>query len=473
LYHWINQPIAIFPPANDTFVFSGSAVIDVNNTSGFFPTQNNGVVAIYTLAQYPNNQAGPQQQAIAYSRDGGYTFTPYEKNPVIPSTSSQFRDPKVIWYNDHWVMVIAYAIDFTIGFYTSPDLKSWTHASNFSHHGLLGLQYECPNLVEMPIRQSDGSSSSTAWLLQISINPGAPLGGSIAEYFPGHFNGTHFTTYDAAARIADFGKDNYAAQFFYGTGSSGVDAVSMGWASNWQYSQVVPTGNLEGWRSSMSIPRRNYLANATRIGPVMVSEPYGIDAVLGDTLASKSSLGNGTVSVDYSGVASNAVWLVVNATNVNASLFTQYSTLNFTFSSPVSNESVSGGQYFAGDSHFFLNRGAVLGFDNPFFTDKVSTTEIIGTSWVLQVLIDRSIIEVFLENGWRSATQTFFPKQPLTQLTVSAGAIPAGMKLSVEVKAIKSAWAREADESGLVVGNVTATGQMKSKRGVRYMANFE
>lgn len=121
---------------------------------------------------------------------------------MIASTSSQFRDPKVIWYEDHWVMVLAYAQEFAIGFFTSPNLKEWTATSNFSYHGLLGLQYECPNLVEMPVKGTD----ETMWVLQISINPGAPLGGSIAEYFPGSFNGTHFEAVDGVARIADFGK---------------------------------------------------------------------------------------------------------------------------------------------------------------------------------------------------------------------------------------------------------------------------
>lgn len=105
----------------------------------------------------------------------------YEGNPVIPSNSSEFRDPKVIWYKDHWVMVVAYSREFTIGFFTSPNLKNWTHASNLSHVGLMGLQYECPDLVEMPVLGTD----TTMYLLQISINPGAPLGGSISQNFPG------------------------------------------------------------------------------------------------------------------------------------------------------------------------------------------------------------------------------------------------------------------------------------------------
>jgi beta-fructofuranosidase len=100
------------------------------------------------------------------------------------------------------VLVLAYAQEFTVGIFTSPNLKDWTHASNFSYHGLLGLQYECPNLVEMPMN----GSSVSMYVLQVSINPGAPLGGSIAQYFPGHFNGTHFEAVDAVTRIADFGK---------------------------------------------------------------------------------------------------------------------------------------------------------------------------------------------------------------------------------------------------------------------------
>lgn len=174
---------------------------------------------------------GIEQQAIAYSRDGGYTFEAYADNPVIPSTSIQFRDPKVIWHapTERWVLVVAYPVDFTIGFYTSTNLKEWEHVSNFTNHGLLGYQYECPNLVQIPMEGAD----DPVWLLAISINPGAPLGGSITEYFPGEFNGTHYVPFDSAARLTDFAKDNYAAQWFYGLPGN-EKQVSIGWASNWQ-----------------------------------------------------------------------------------------------------------------------------------------------------------------------------------------------------------------------------------------------
>jgi beta-fructofuranosidase len=298
------------------------------------------------------------------------------------------------------------------------------------------------------------------YVLQISINPGAPLGGSVTEYFPGYFNGTHFEPVDGAARIADFGKDNYAGQFFYGI-PSGSNAVSISWASNWEYTQLVPTGPREGWRSSMSLPRQNFLKNVTGAGWDMVSIPYDMSPVLGKELAIKSSLQNEELVVDYSSVSSNALYLEVNATNINPTFLGSDATLNFTFRSPISHEYIEGGFYFAGDNNFFLNRGGLHGFANPFFTDKFSTTTPISAdgTWSMVVVIDRSIIELFLDGGARSATATFYPVQPLTELAIRAGGISEDMAISITVRAVESAWAQYEDKTGLVVGNVSACGR--------------
>lgn len=457
-------------------MFSGSAVIDVNNTSGFFPGQDNGVVAIFTLAKYPGGVAGPQTQNIAWSKDGGFTFQYYINNPVINSTSSQFRDPKVIFYKDHWVMVVSYAQEFTIGIFTSPDLKNWTHSSNFTHVGLLGTQYECPNLVEMPLT-GDPSGNSTIYVLQISLQPGAPLGGSISQYFPGTFDGYTFTAVDAAARIADFGKDNYAGQFFYGV-PSGADAVSIAWAANWQYAQQVPTGNTENFRSVMSVPRRNTIvANATRVGYLLTSMPYDLTPVLGPTLAKNASFANATVALDYSGVSSGALYFEANVTNLNASLIQSYTTLNFTFMSPQTGEYLQGGFYFGGDTPFFINRGGIRGFDNVFFTDKFSIADIYdGVTWTLSGVIDRSILEVFVDSGRHAATTTFYPTQPLSIMTLSTYMMPVGANVSVAVYALKSAWAQYENATGTVVGNITTSGNATRatmmKREPLYEASF-
>jgi beta-fructofuranosidase len=201
LYHWHNHPIALSPESPDEGIFSGSAVVDVDNTSGFFGNQsssNPGIVAIYTL-----NTPSKETQNIAYSTDGGYTFTKYSGNPVIDVNSNQFRDPKVIWHADtkKWIMAVALPTKFSVVFYTSSNLKTWEEASTFSHQGWLGIQFECPNLVEVPVHNSDQQDSGeTKWVLVVSVNPGAPQGGSFTQFFPGEFDGTKFTPEDNAAR---------------------------------------------------------------------------------------------------------------------------------------------------------------------------------------------------------------------------------------------------------------------------------
>ncbi|KAL2074502.1 hypothetical protein VTL71DRAFT_8280 [Oculimacula yallundae] len=446
LYTWQNEKIAIFATPQSQ-IFSGSIVIDTNNTSGFFPNQTNGVVAIYTL-----NTAVEQTQEIAYSFDDGYTFTNYTANPVLRASppSTQFRDPKVIWFEDHWVMVISYSQEFVIGIFTSPNLKEWTHASNFTNAGLLGLQYECPALVSMPVRGGD-----PIWLMAISLNPGAPLGGSITEYFPGSFNGTHFTAVDAAARIADFGKDNYAGQFFYGTPES-QDPVFIAWASNWQYTQQVPTGPAEGWRSVMSLPRSSHLIrNATRTGWALVSKPYDLTPILSDSLISSPSLGNGSLIADYSSVSSGALYFRVNITGLPRS--PPGGTLNFTLSSSATRESVSGGFYMSGDNPFWVSRANVLGFGqtNPFFTDKFSVGNPLNAdgTFTLEGVVDRSILEVFLDEGRSSGTFTFFPEGVLDTIEIRTEGVSQNATVSVGVWGLKSTWAAQAGEDGLVHGN--------------------
>ncbi|KFG78865.1 beta-fructofuranosidase [Metarhizium anisopliae] len=456
LYHWTNQPIALFPPKKNVYIFSGSAVIDKNNTSGFFGTQSNGVVAIYTLAEYlDDGSPGPQSQAIAYSYDSGFTFTPYDGNPVIPSNSSQFRDPKVVWYEDHWVMVVAYAQEFAIGIFTSPDLIEWTHASNFSNQGLLGLQWECPNLVRMPLYTEDGQRRDDMWTMLISINPGAPVGGSITEYYPGTFNGTHFEAVDSVARIADFGKDNYAGQFFFGVPDE-EDPVSIAWASNWQYTQTVPTAQ-EGWRSAMSLPRRNYLTRIDRVGWKLISSPYDMQPIMGRNLAYNQSLVNGSLTVDFSDIASNAVYWEVNVTGLPKKGVPEMATLNFTLLSPITAEYIRGGYYFGGDNPFYLDRGGAKGFDNVFFTDKLSTNSLFRNgSWSMKGVMDRSILELFLNDGVDSATATFFATQPLTFLIISTSSLPHGTRVSTRVNALKSTWQQMEDPGdGLVHGNMS------------------
>ena len=445
LYTWTNQAIAIAPANSSEGIFSGSAVIDVNNTSGFFPNQTNGVVAFYTL-----NGPYDQNQNLAYSHDGGYTFTKFSGNPLISVGSTQFRDPKVFWYNDHWVMVLVYAQEFTVGIYTSPNMLNWTHASNFSHHGLLGTQYECPNLVEMPLE--GGGGAETIWLMYISIQPGAPLGGSIGQYFIGMFNGTHYETLDNVARIADWGKDNYASQFFYGIPGS-QRQVSVAWASNWQYCNYVPTGPAEGWQSAMSLPRVNYVRNATRTGYTLVSLPYGLEALRqSEVVAADQDLGaNGTLFADVS-AGSGAFMLDVNITGLNTTGLSSMAGVNFTLFASGSGESISGGIMIAEDAVQWVDRGGIRGFDNIYYTDKFSAAFVLQDSFDFQVVVDRSMIEIFGLRGERSATLVYYPEALLDSIVVRSGGLNDGVSITASIYSLENTWgAQEVYPNGTAV----------------------
>ncbi|PGH10511.1 hypothetical protein AJ79_05439 [Helicocarpus griseus UAMH5409] len=433
LYQWENHPVAI-APENPGFeaIFSGCVVVDENNTSGFFPDQRNGVVAIYTL-----HTDKEETQDIAYSTDGGYTFTKYAHNPVLSIGSTQFRDPKVFWHpqTQKWVMPIAYAEELVIGFYTSVDLKTWQHASNFSHEKLVGTQFECPNLMQVPVQDS----GEILDVLLISVNPGAPLGGSITQYLTGHFDGTSFVPIDTQERFTDFAKDNYATQIFYGT-PAGKSPISMAWANNWEYAQEVPTGELEGWRSAMSLPREHSLKDIAGFGYMLLSSPYNIETVR-DTSLARCSLRRNSLSLDYSQVASKALYFEVTIQDIPDTGAT--GTLNFDFKSTSSGETLKGEISVAdNDRHFFIDRGGVRGFSSPSFTPRFTTPVpyFEGNRFHFSVAIDRSILEVFLNYGEQSATVVFYPLESLDQLTVSARDLNEHVTADIEVWGLQSTW---------------------------------
>ncbi len=194
LVHWKELPVAI-PQDNNEYVFSGSAVLDKDNTSGLGTRQNPPMVAIYTSAQ---KATGIQEQALAYSTDGGLTWTKYSANPVLNINSQNFRDPKVFWYapSHRWLMVVARSDLRQVEFYSSPNLKNWTYLSDFGPAGSITGVWECPDLFPLKV---DGNPHRTKWVLVANVNPGAPAGGSGTQYFVGQFDGTHFTSDEPAS----------------------------------------------------------------------------------------------------------------------------------------------------------------------------------------------------------------------------------------------------------------------------------
>ena len=216
LIHWENHPIALYPDSLG-YIFSGSAVVDENNTSGFGKEGKIPLVAIFTHHNPKAEKESPttvENQSIAFSLDDGYTWTKYTGNPVLKNPGIRdFRDPKVFWFEDgkKWIMTLA-ASDQII-FYSSPDLKTWTKESEFGKEfGAHGGVWECPDLFSLQYKDE------TIWVLIVNINPGGPNGGSAAQYFTGQFDGKTFIPYQTDTRWADYGPDDYAGVTWSNTG---------------------------------------------------------------------------------------------------------------------------------------------------------------------------------------------------------------------------------------------------------------
>ena len=251
LVHWEHLPVALAEEGG-IMIFSGSAVVDRDNTSGLCtsgaPGDSSCLVALYT-----GHTATNQSQHLAFSNDRGRHWTKYASNPVLDIGAKDFRDPKVFWYapTRRWVMVVSLATQQQVRFYSSPNLREWTRLGEFGAAGATSGIWECPDLFELPV---EGRPGETRWVLIVNINPGAPAGGSGAQYFVGRFNGETFVSDDAPAKVrwADYGKDFYAAVSWNGVPASDGRRVWLGWMSNWEYAAQEPT---TPFRGAMTIPR--------------------------------------------------------------------------------------------------------------------------------------------------------------------------------------------------------------------------
>ena len=275
LVQWKEQPIALYPDSIG-MIFSGSAVLDKNNTSGLGRGGIAPLVAIFTQHFMPGEKASRtdfQNQSIAYSLDEGKTWTKYAGNPVLKTPNlKDFRDPKVIWHapTQKWIMSLAVADH--VEFYSAPDLINWTKESEigknlFAHGGV----WECPDFFQL------STPEGKKWVLIVNINPGAPNGGSGTQYFLGDFDGKNFILDESTKPYIqnnqglwmDYGRDNYAGVTWSDVPQKDGRRILIGWMSNWQYAQKVPT---EAWRSAATLPRVLSLQKTTQ-GYRLISEP--------------------------------------------------------------------------------------------------------------------------------------------------------------------------------------------------------
>ncbi len=249
LLKWEHLPLAL-AEEDGIMIFSGSAVIDWKNSSGFGVGDQPPMVAIYT-----GHRDGHQDQRLAFSNDKGRTWTKYGDNPVLDLNLPDFRDPKVIWHEqtERWVMAVSLSKDDKVSFFSSPDLKLWTHLSDFGPAGSTEGLWECPDLFKLPVKSTAGIEK---WVLLLNVSPGAPAGGSGCQYFIGDFDGKTFTldpgqSPDEALWL-DYGADNYAFVTWSDIPEDDGRRIGIGWMNNWGYAGKIPT---RPWRGAMTLPR--------------------------------------------------------------------------------------------------------------------------------------------------------------------------------------------------------------------------
>ena len=379
LIHWTFQGAPIEADAWGT-IFSGSAVVDHNNTAGF---GKGAVVAMYTSA------GENQTQSIAYSNDNGQTFTKYDGNPVLTSNTPDYRDPHVFWNEDikRWNMIMAEGQHMDI--YSSADLKEWKLESQFgAEYGNHGGVWECPDLMKMKVRGTD----QYKWMLLCNINPGGPFGGSATQYFVGQFDGHKFTCESApeVTKWMDYGKDHYATVTF----DNAPDGrhVAMAWMSNWQYANQVPTMQ---YRSANSVPRDLDLyeyqgqtyCGVTPSPELAAARPKKATKTLTEACEMVVTLrGNATITL---------------ANDKGEQVVMTYDEKSRTF---AMDRTKSGQKEFSDDFA------------------ALTVAPVHGKMSQLRLFIDRSSIEAFDADGKMAMTNLVFPTRPYNKVTVKGKA---------------------------------------------------
>ncbi|HZK93071.1 MAG TPA: glycoside hydrolase family 32 protein [Prolixibacteraceae bacterium] len=400
LVHWEHLPIALYPDSLG-WIFSGSAVVDKNNTSGFGSMENPPMVAIYSYHNEVLRKGGRkdfQTQGIAYSLDKGRTWIKYNGNPVLKNPGFvNFRDPKVSWHkpSQRWVMVLA--VGDHVSLYSSHDLKSWEFESDFGKNaGAHNGTWECPDLF--PLTDMEGNER---WILLASIIPGGPNGGTATQYFVGDFDGSIYTSQDSLIRWLDFGRDNYAGVTYNNIPEEDGRRIFIGWMSNWDYANQVPT---TVWRNAMTLPRTlglvkrgnsNYLKSSP-IKELKTIENDGQSIMLNDQVKLIDSLCH--IHLQFEDVEKGFMLKISN--KVDEKVLIQFIDGEFKFDRTNSGLSA-------------FNKGFAGIHSAPFQGDPRNI--------VVDIYVDLSSVEVFINNGEVVFTELVFPSKPYQYFEVTQG----------------------------------------------------
>jgi levanase/fructan beta-fructosidase len=369
LIHWKDEGVALAPDVWGT-MFSGSCVVDKGT-----------VVAMYTASRPTPFGGDVQAQCIAFSNDGGKTFTKYEGNPVLTAEDKDFRDPKVFWHEHTGKWIVVLAVGQEVQFYSSKNLKEWKYESSFgreygNHDGV----WECPDML----------CFGEKWVLLLNINPGGPFGGSATQYFVGRFDGHTFTCEDSPSETKwmDYGKDHYATVTFHNAPEGRI--VALPWMSNWQYANQVPT---KQFRSANGLPR-----------------DLGIKTTGGETILT---------SIPSKEVTAKRGKKVKQPTEACEIIIDVKGTADIVLSNAKGEQVTM--RYDAQKQEFRMDRtkSGDVSFSQDF--PCVTKAPTYGQIRQLRIFIDRCSIEVFDAEGKMAMTNLVFPSEPYNTIKVKGG----------------------------------------------------
>ena len=429
MIYWEHLPIALYPDSLG-YIFSGSAVVDHQNTSGLGTKDTPPMVAMFTYHLMEGEKAGRndyQTQGIAYSLDNGRSWTKYDQNPVLKNPGiKDFRDPKIFWHegSKKWILILA--VQDHIELFESPDLKSWSKNSEFglgvgSHGGV----WECPDLFPLKV---DGGEEK--WVMLVSINPGAPNGGSGTQYFVGSFDGKKFVNDNPPDKSLwiDQGRDNYAGVTWSNVPASDGRRLFLGWMGNWEYAQVVPT---YVWRSAMTLPRE-FVLTKTPAGIRLASHPVKeVESLTSKSFTIRKRPVKGETILTSSEMETGQFELLIELDAVKKNDFTieLFNTVGEKLAI----------RYSQAENTVLVDRVAAGKNDfSPKFSGVAkgyrSITSFPANVWLF---VDQSSVEIFMDDGLLVMTETFFPSEPFKQVKI----ISEGIELkTARITKLKRIW---------------------------------
>jgi fructan beta-fructosidase len=423
LIHWKQEAIALYPDSIG-YIFSGSVVVDKNNTSGFGKNSKPPLVAIFTQHDTAGEHAHTntfQNQSIAYSNDAGKTWIKYKGNPVLKNPGiTDFRDPKVMWYDagNKWIMTLA--VKDHIAFYSSPDLKNWTLESEFGKDvGAHGGVWECPDLI------SFDDNGKQVWVLIVNINPGGPNGGSATQYFIGDFDGKTFSPSNTDTKWIDYGPDEYAGVTWSNTDNR---KIFLGWMSNWSYAQVVPS---QTWRSAMTLPRNLSLVHVGN--DMYVSSKPVVE--LNSIISNQQSIQSITINKQYD--LSQQIRDIELPCRLDFNVQDAKS-VSVIFSNDKNETIVIG--YDEIQKHYYINRSqsGEVDFEKSFSLERAAPRISNAKNIHLTIIADVSSVELFADDGLTVMTEIYFPSKPFDTIQLQS---KESIKIdNLNFTALKSIW---------------------------------